>query len=810
MSISVAKPGVIPAALAFLAIYNPSLSQTDDTIGEQLVYYHSTTDNPGSHRRAGQTHHVTDHEQKNEKLRQIGLAQGMVQFARYFIPIVTLERISSLTTVRTFSDGQAVDSVETEKSRILLRELEAGWWLLAVCLQFHQFTLSDISRQSVDLTRIMSPPEPKANNTPPQDDPKTNIEYSVREVSPTTLLLEQVMQAHEVFLLHHAQTLTELFSRLHRQKFCAILKRFWDDFVWKWDVMLHGNPATDIFGGLKLAAGGELGIGVGEEEWGSGEREVLEGFIGRTDGLVDLIVSRFGEAGVVADAHIGPVSAKPSQTPLQPVDWHLGQDPRPSDGVIFSGIGAIARPSVKHISKWVEYLFKFGESTYGVRDNPVAVNRRRPNKTGGVSPSRDRRSSQVVATESAEGRSSDFGIPPPIVGNHKVGRIQQQEAPSKSTAREEVQKRQSATTSMKGENTFGADTLMKYMTFGIYGSGLGASLIGSSEQPSNGQSTTTKRTATAIITSPGYFLVGLHGDLDEENESEDRAHGIGTASEQGKEREKKAQASRIVLRTLVVEQAKKESTHLESNASQETEEANQVSHNRLRVVVYVNRPFIFTFLFELQTDSLAMPSFYRSLHHQLGPLQRPLLHSTSPSRVSERLLAASTPKSTVTTRSSQPIYDLVYDPYNLTVHTTIPNIPEPGFAPPSVTAGGTSWTRVEALSVHSQILNTHSSTRRHQSEMERTCKSNRGWWMVWMRLPHVAASQQVGRMVYREAFLLRKASDYGTPTGNASSGVWGKVTRVSSAGNGGGPSKLAEGIGIDARQYIESLGGLNR
>ncbi|KAL8766612.1 MAG: hypothetical protein Q9209_006677 [Squamulea sp. 1 TL-2023] len=762
MSISVAKPGVIPAALAFLAIYNPSLGQTDATIGEQLVYYHSTTDNPGSYPRAAQAHHDTDHEQKNEKLRQVGFAQGMAQFAR------------------TFSDGQAVDSIETEKSRILLRELEVGWWLLA----------------SVNLTRIISPSEPKANNNPPQDDPKTNIEYSAREVSPTALLLEQVMQAHEVFLLHHAQTLTELFSRLQRQKFCVILKRFWDDFVWKWDVLLHGNPAMDIFGGLKLAAGGELGIGVGEEEWGSGEREVLEGFIGRTDGLVDLIVSRFGEAAVVADADIGSVPAKPSQPSLQPVDWHLGQDPRPSDGVIFSGIGAIARPSVKHISRWVECLFKFGESAYGVRDNPVAINRRRPNKTGGISPSRDRRSSQVVATESAKGRSSDFGIPAPIIGKHKVGRSQQQEALSKLIACDELQNRQSTAASTKGEHTFGTDTIMKYMTFGIYGSGLGASLVGSSERPLNGQSTTIKRTATTLITSPGYFLVGLRGELDEENESEDRA--------------KKAQASRIVLRTLVVEQARKESTHPESNALQDFDETYQVSHDRLRVVVYVNRPFIFTFLFELQTDSLVMPSFYRSLHHQLGPLQRPLLNSTSPSRVSERLLAASAPKSTVTTRSSQPIYDLVYDPYNLTVHTTIPNIPEPGSAPTSATAGGTSWTRVDALSVHSHILNTHSSTRRHQSEMERTCKSNRGWWMVWMRLPHVAASQQVERMVYREAFLLRKASDYGTPTGKASSGVWGRATSASSAGNGEGLSRLAEGIGIDARQYIESLVGLNR
>jgi hypothetical protein len=53
-------------------------------------------------------------EQKNEQLRQIGLAQGMVEFGR------------------SFSDGRAVDTVQTEKSRIILHELESGWWILAV------------------------------------------------------------------------------------------------------------------------------------------------------------------------------------------------------------------------------------------------------------------------------------------------------------------------------------------------------------------------------------------------------------------------------------------------------------------------------------------------------------------------------------------------------------------------------------------------------------------------------------------------------------------------------------------------------
>lgn len=35
---------------------------------------------------------------------------------------------------RSFSNGDAVDCVETAKCRILLHELEGGWWILAVGL----------------------------------------------------------------------------------------------------------------------------------------------------------------------------------------------------------------------------------------------------------------------------------------------------------------------------------------------------------------------------------------------------------------------------------------------------------------------------------------------------------------------------------------------------------------------------------------------------------------------------------------------------------------------------------------------------
>lgn len=225
------------------------------------------------------------------------------------------------------------------------------------------------------------------------------------------------------------------------------------------------------------------------------------------------------------------------------------------------------------------------------------------------------------------------------------------------------------------------------------------------------------------------------------------------------------------------------------------------------------QPFIFTFLFELHTDSLAMPSFYHSIHHQLGPLQRPLLASTSPRRVLERLWEASVPKSTIPTSSTEPIWDLVYNPANLTVHTTIPNIPELGAV--STRDSGPSaaiapWTRAEALSVHSQILNTYSATRRYSLDVERTCKTSRGWWVVWMKLPSRRATRVHDGFEHDEAFLVRKASDYMAPATRAPRALFGLELGGSQPSSRWGPAQLAEGIGIDARQYIDGLLSLNR
>ena len=209
---------------------------------------------------------------------------------------------------------------------------------------------------------------------------------------------------------------------------------------------------------------------------------------------------------------------------------------------------------------------------------------------------------------------------------------------------------------------------------------------------------------------------------------------------------------------------------------------------------------MFTFLFELQTPTLNYTSFYRSIHHQLGPLQRPLLRSTSPTNVFSRLYDTVFPRTVTPIDSKQPIYDLVYDPLNMTLHTTIPSIPEAGDAIMGKDHT-TLWSRLDALNVHSQIVSTFTATRRHVSELERTAKTSRGWWIVWIRLPSGQSN------LYREAFLVRKATDYVDDSARKANFGFGRDV---GSGWGSSAGKLAEGIGIDTRRYVEGLLSLNR
>lgn len=368
------------------------------------------------------------------------------------------------------------------------------------------------------MTRLPGDP----NNAHSQrDTSETPFQYSSREVTPPQLLIQQLRRAHSTFLLHHAASLDTLYTNAGRTAFCLYLENYWLRFAWNWEVLLGGNPAVEIYNGVKLSAGGELGVGVGEEEWGSGEREVLEDFVSRTDGLVDLVVSRFGDPN---ETEFLPEST----TEDEEKRW-LGSDahPRPSDGVIFSGVGAITRNSLVSVSQWMEWIYRYGVDTYGVGEDPSSPRRRKRRKRqrGNVS---GKTTASQPASNGPQGippeHSLSPGIPPPLVGGPPP-------EPSKNSqeARKQTSDDRSPAPSDKASDwmTTGTETFVKYLTLG-YGSSWslsGTSTRANTPQPQAEASNAETRSAEAEnpkslevpsnpITRPrdrnnGRFIIGL-------------------------------------------------------------------------------------------------------------------------------------------------------------------------------------------------------------------------------------------------------------------------------------------------------------
>ena len=607
-----------------------------------------------------------------------------------------------------------------------------------------------------------------------------SFEYSSREVSPAALLLQQLLRAHDIFLLHHAISLADLFSRNPREKFCRYLKTFWDRFLETWVVLLHGNPAVEIYNGLKLATSGELGVGVGAEHRGSGEREVLEGFVRRTDGLVDLLVSRFECLRLTEGVK-----------PVQVTNTHGKSEGsvNPDDGVVFTGIGAISKKSIKDVSAWMEWIAMFGMEAYGIRDGPTSRRRRkrsrqRENRDDFRGKSEERKPEKLASSKSAEQQA--VGIPASI--------LRSKQGSNEATPSRIGNNMTESSTGNPSIESFALGTeMMKYLTLGVYGSSWGLS-AGRPTASDGVVKLQQRKSPTNDLNIPeGRFLIGLLDKLEDEIGSEPDST-TDPPAEEGT-----SNNTRISIRSVHVECL--QSSPVEGEASRH-DETPQLGRERLRVVVYLHKPFIFTFFFRPGTEALSLASFYRSLHHQLGPLRGPLEQSTDADRSRQRLWDAVGVQQRASDAGALPMQDLVFDPVRLTVRTSIPDIPEPRL---NQTLQQGRWSRVEALSVHMHILNAFVSTRQHLAEVEQSCKTSRGWWIVWLRLPARPQEPVSFPLAHREAILVRRgdSTSASRPRHGSSNLVFGLGRSRESAAKSS--DSLAGGTGIDTRRYIESL-----
>jgi len=550
-------PTVTPASLSSLAIYNPSLGCTDSTLPKQLILYTS---------RRGHAAIST-----NDKLRQIGLAQGIAEFAR------------------GFSNTDNCTSVETQRSRVVTLELEEGWWIHA----------------QIDLTCIHNP-----TVQPPTQ------EWSNREVAPTQLLVAQIKRAYAQYRFLYG-TFQMGWEKMERGAFCKRVEKYWLRWAWvRWDIVLHGSPVIDMLAekAVKMA-GGRLG----KEEIGRQEREFMEGWIRKESahGLVDMVVSRFGEREV----DVTPEDASPTKTKGGSPFWFWNSHRRgdnistkdankntedlppvlmPSDGCVLKGIGAV---EANDVANYLSDLYEKGEETYVVTGNGVRRKRRRKRPNGqprlGVSSgeSSPRRSTSTVRhvredgpkrTNMGSGRSepecSEVQPSPPISPDAAPEALIPNSPPEAPPPADDPPPPQSAVgddNPLRFRNLSATNgKIINLLTFGWSSRIRSGSTSTPSESGDGGDtdsvfgdaSEPTTSTAESERKRRGAFLIGFQGDLELEDIDDDHEDSSG----------------RITSRTVWLPRTRTPN----QGEVEEEEEPTPQPLSELKIVVYTVRPFL--------------------------------------------------------------------------------------------------------------------------------------------------------------------------------------------------------------------------
>ena len=119
MATQPAKPAATtftPCFLSSFYVYNPSLGRTDSTVQDQLIFHYSAPpiDKTGSPEVVPLDSSTAEGQGLDKQLRAVGLAQGIVEFARAFSP------------------DSPVQEARTQKGFTVPLEVEKGWWMLAV------------------------------------------------------------------------------------------------------------------------------------------------------------------------------------------------------------------------------------------------------------------------------------------------------------------------------------------------------------------------------------------------------------------------------------------------------------------------------------------------------------------------------------------------------------------------------------------------------------------------------------------------------------------------------------------------------
>ncbi|KAI9727107.1 MAG: hypothetical protein M1828_007308 [Chrysothrix sp. TS-e1954] len=388
---------------------------------------------------------------------------------------------------------------------------------------------------------------PKGPRKPRRD--KTGSTSALRNENGDADVNEQLRQVGLAQGMVAFAGLDDVNSRTSRDRFRKMLDDFWTHFAENWDVLLHGNPIVDSYDGIKLAGGGELGVGVGEEDWGSGERAMLEGIIAGIDGLVDVVVSKYGESGSSFDN---------SGSDQSPRSWLGGMvHPGSDDGVLFRGIGALSSPTTRCIVDWMESIHFHGDDAYGLRDRSASRRHKRTERGTQIVEKMQQDPSTLEDSNGIENRTEELHLESP-----KASPVQVESADPKiprpivSVAEDALRETTASIDAHGGLQTDTKETISspqmdtpipwsKYLTLG-YGSAWGSSSkkdVASNASPGpiaedpksisgqkshKSQSSKIAQTPSASekphrTSSAGRFMIGLNGDLDASKEGLEQA-----------------------------------------------------------------------------------------------------------------------------------------------------------------------------------------------------------------------------------------------------------------------------------------------
>ncbi|CCX34972.1 hypothetical protein FPQ18DRAFT_404922 [Pyronema domesticum] len=717
-------PTITPASLSSLAIYNPTLGATDETLPQQLVFHTSA---------------LGSSVPLNSKLRQIGLAQGISEFGRGF-------------------SGCAHTSIDTQKTRLVTLELEPNWWIHA----------------EIALTCIHNP-----TVTPP------TTEWNNREVAPVQVIVAQIRKAHRGFCFQYG-TIEECWTKMDKAAFGKRIEKYWMRWAWvRWDPVIGGSPVVDVLseGAIKMAGA------VPGKELEDKEREWLRNWAEteRKRGLVDIVVSRFGEAEqqevqVQEDKRASGswFWGKTEEKEVKKKKEEDGLPPLllPSDGCVFTGIGNL---DTREVANYLQEQYEKGDETYVVTANGIKKKKRkkkveenpsRPSISSGDSTPTHRRSTSTIRqhsrTSSNLTRSSEPASESTPMTEIPPAPISEEPEEPLATSTSKPTTNSSEPTSSKSTNSLPAaadlglgvsvDALtpealtnrLKSLTvhntkvLNLLTFGWGSKVI---RTPSPGIPTSPTPSSPTISELPrksnASFLIGFQGDLSHDDFDEP--------------------AGRITSRSVWL-----------PSASSENGAEGERELKEYKIVVYTNKPFITALLYPPNTRHLSSPRFYRTIHAQLEPLlvappvppmQKPpytilLLNSSAATPGSRPTTAASA--ASVNSTASINTASIATPP-----NTTIPARVYSSL-PPLEQAG---WTRQDALHVYQMLLSLRDG---NGDQRERSVRTTKGWWGYWMKLEE------------GEGFYVKPAS-----LGKGKAGV--------------GEADVAAGTGGDVKRVLEGL-----